>query len=63
MKGMSATRKARRKPRPTAAQWYTIWSIVTGTVVSWPWITMPRESPTSTRSTPAASTSAAKLAS
>ena len=37
--------------------------MVTGTVVSWPWITIPSESPTSTTSTPAASSSTAKLAS
>ncbi len=36
---------------------------VTGTVVSCPWMTMPSESPTSTRSTPAWSSSTAKLAS
>jgi hypothetical protein len=36
---------------------------VTGSVDSWPWMTLPSESPISSVSTPAASSTAAKLAS
>src|SRR5512134_3757129 len=43
--------------------WYSICSRVTGSVLSWPCTTMPRESPTSRISTPACSLSLAKLAS
>ena len=61
--GRSPTTMARRAPRLTMRQWYTISSRVTGSVVSWPWTTMPRESPTRSRSTPASSRSLAKVAS
>jgi hypothetical protein len=51
------------EPRATMPTWYSICSMVTGSVLSCPCTTMPRESPTSRISTPAASQSAAKLAS
>ena len=63
MNGMSPTTCERRAPRTTARQWYAISSSVTGSVVSWPWMTMPRESPTSRQSAPASSMSLAKVAS
>ena len=62
-KGMSARTSALALPRATRRVWYSISSIVTGSVESCPWITMPRESPMSRMSTPAASEIAAKLAS
>ena len=40
-----------------------MWSIVTGSVVSWPCTTMPSESPTSRISAPAVSSRRAKVAS
>src|SRR5216684_809428 len=55
MKGRSPTTCACFAPRVTAAQWYTIWSIVTRKVESWPCTTMPRESPTRIASAPASS--------
>ena len=62
-KGRSASTRACELPRATHLTWYSVCSTVTGSVESCPWITMPRESPTSRISTPAASESAAKLAS
>ena len=60
---MSAITRARLDPRATQRTWYSVSSTVTGSVESCPWITMPRESPTSSMSTPASSEIAAKLAS
>ena len=56
---MSATSRARRTPRRTARVWCSISSMVTGSVFSCPSTTMPSESPTSTTSTPASSSSRA----
>ena len=61
--GMSPMTSARLAPRATQRTWYSISSIDTGSVESWPWITMPSESPISRMSTPAASQRPAKLAS
>ena len=55
--GMSATTIGRFAPRVTHCVMNTISSSVTGTVDSRPWTTMPDESPTRIRSTPAASAS------
>ena len=52
---MSATTRARAAPRLTAAVWCTIASSVTGSVLSWPSIAIPTESPTSSTSSPAPS--------
>ena len=60
---MSAPTSARRAPRVTARLWCTIISRVTGTVVSHPRITVPRESPTNRTSMPARSSRAAMVAS
>ena len=59
--GKSATTSARFTPRTTQAVWYCIWASVTGSGVSWPWTTMPRESPTRIASTPASSASLAEV--
>ena len=56
---MSAASSARRTPRRTARVNSSISSMVTASVLSWPSITMPSESPTRTRSTLASSTSRA----
>jgi hypothetical protein len=50
-------------PRATHWTWYSVCSSVTGRVESCPWITIPRESPMSSMSTPASSEMRAKLAS
>jgi hypothetical protein len=59
MNGISATTIARETARFTMETWYTIWSSVTPRVLSRPWTTMPSESPTNIKSTPASSTVAA----
>jgi len=60
---MSPTTWARLAPRVTARAWYTIWSMVTGSVDSFPWTTIPRLSPTRRTSAPASSRMRAKVAS
>jgi hypothetical protein len=55
--GMSATTIGRLTPRVTHCVMNTISSSDTATVDSRPWRTMPEESPTRIRSTPAASAS------
>ena len=52
---MSPTRCATFAPRATALAWWSISSIVTGSVLSYPRTTMPSESPTRIESTPARS--------
>ena len=61
--GMSATSRAEPSPRETQAVWYTMSDTLTGKVLPWPCTTMPSESPTRMKSTPAASRVRAKLAS
>jgi hypothetical protein len=61
--GMSAMTSARCDPLATQFTWYSVASTVTESVSSRPWITMPRESPMRSMSTPASSESFAKLAS
>jgi hypothetical protein len=56
MNGRSPITRAFSTPRLTAAVSIVISSMVAGTVDSWPSTTLAAESPTSTRSTPAAST-------
>ena len=50
-------------PRATQRVWYAISSTLTASVLAAPWTTMPSESPTSSTSIPAASATAARLAS
>ena len=56
---MSPTTRARLTARDTTPQWYSICSMVTGTVVSSPCTAMPAESPTRIRSMPDSSRSSA----
>ena len=58
-----ATPCARRRPLATQSVWWRIVSSVTPTVLDKPWHTMPKESPTRMHSTPAASATAANVAS
>ncbi len=51
--GMSTMTGISGRARATARQWWSMSSTVTGRVVSCPSTTMPRESPTSSASTPA----------
>src|SRR3990172_10314548 len=60
MNGMSATTSARAVPRTTAFTWWSMSSIVTGMVVSYPNTTIPSVSPTRMSRTPASSTSRAE---
>ena len=55
--------KARSVPVATQRVWYVISASFTGSVEACPCTTMPSESPTSSTSTPAASSTRAKLAS
>ena len=56
---MSPTINARRTPRETAFTWWSISSMVTGRVFSYPSTTIPTLSPTRTISTPASSATCA----
>ena len=49
--------RTRRTPRAAARTWWSMSSIVTGTVSGYPSTTMPSESPTSSSGTPASSSS------
>ena len=60
---MSPTTSARGRVRVTARQWWSISSMVTGTVLSYPRANSARVSPTRIRSTPAPSARRALAAS
>ena len=59
MNGMSAMTKARFVPRVTAFTWWSMSAIETGISFSYPRITRPTESPTSSSGMPASSSSRA----
>ena len=61
--GRSATTSAAVRARATARTWYAISSSSTGIVLVSPCTTIPTESPTRIMSTPAVSTTRAKVAS
>ncbi len=52
---MSPTTRASFAPRATARVWWSISSMVTGSVVSWPSTTFDSESPTRSTGMPASS--------